>query len=921
MRTFRRILRRLVSWSRTRQDEERLRAEIEDHLARQSADNERAGMTPREARWQAALKFGGVEATKESYRDQKGLPFLESLVQDTRYAVRRLRRAPAFTMATILTLALGIGATTAIFTLVHAVLLKSLPVTNPNELYRLGKKSDCCYVGGYSQENEFALVSYDLYRFLKDHTTGFSELAAFPASEPLFGVRRSGSSESAQSYPGEFVSGNYFATFGIGAYAGRVLSGADDRPGASPAAVMSYRLWQDRYAADPSVIGGSFVINDKPFTVVGITPPGFFGDALRPNPPDFFLPLNTEPFVEVDNDLNKYSTHWLDLIGRIRPGVQPSATEAEMRVALKQWLQAHWSEMDSSDRAKFPKQTLYLTPGGAGITGMREQYAHWLQILMMASGLVLLIVCANVANLMLVRGMERRRQTSLSMALGARPARLVRPPLVESIALSLMGGAAGLAIAFAGTRLILRFAFPTMPGLAGVPISPSPSIPVLLFAFLLSLATGVGFGIAPAWIAMRVDPMEALRGTGRSTARAGSSPRKMFVVFQAALSLVLLSAAGLLSNALSSLENQDFGFEPERRIVAAINPRLAGYRTSQLPSLYQGIHDAIAAIPGISGVSLCLYAPLHRGGWGAEVFVEGQPATGPSNENLSSYDRVSASYLEVIGNAVVRGRGISERDTATSPRVAVINEAFARKIFQGQDPIGKRFRSTVDPGRLVEVVGVAKDARYLPYNLDQPIGPFFFLPEAQGDYTQTNMGSLFLNDIVILPRPGATVSAAKLRDAIASVDPNLPLIFVRPLKEQVAVVFNQPRLIARLTSFFGLLSLVLASIGLYGVTAYNAGQRTSEIGVRMALGAATGQIVRLVLRGAFALVLFGLLIGLPLAFAAGRFLESQLYGTSPYNLKVTLAAVLVLGLSALGASIVPAVRASGTSPSTALRVE
>jgi predicted permease len=922
MRAVRRFFKRLSSWARTRQDEERLRAEIEEHLALLAAENLRSGLSPVEARRQAMLKFGAVQSISEDYRDRKGLPFMEILLQDTRFALRLLRRSPAFTITTVLMLALGIGATTSIFTLVHAVLLKSLPVTNPAELYRLGKESRCCFQGGYSQDKEFSLVSYQLYKYLRDNTKGFSELAAFPASEPLFGVRRAGSSEAAQGYPGEYVSGNYFTMFGVRVYAGRALTPQDDQPGAPPVAVMSYRLWQERYGSNPSVIGSVFNFDDKPFTVVGITPPGFYGDALRGTPPDLFLPLNTEPYVEVDADLDKYDTHWLELIGRIQPGASPRSIEAEMRVELKQWLRSHWGQMSPYDRAKFPNQTLYLTPGGAGITSMREQYEHWLQILMMVSGLVLLIVCANVANLMLVRGLERRRQTSLSMALGARASRVVKQALTESLLLSLLGGAAGVGIAFIGTRLILHFAFSSFPGFAGVPIGASPSMPVLLFAFVTSIATGVAFGIAPAWMATRVDPMEALRGANRSTVRVGSLPRKTLVVFQAALSLALLSAAGLLTNALQRFESQDFGFEQERRTVVSTSPRLAGYRTDQLPGLYRRIHDSIANIPGVSSVALCLYTPQSGRIWGGAAWVEGHPPPAPTADIFGFWDRVTAGYFDVIGNPIVRGRGITEQDTATSRSVAVINEAFARKFFKNEDPIGKRFGSTAGASRQwVEVVGIAKDARFLTLNLDEPASPFFYLPEAQADYTQGNLGSLFMNDIVVLSHPGASVSIARIRHAMASADPNLPILSVRTLREQVASQFTQQRLIARLTSFFGILSLVLASIGLYGVTAYNAGRRVGEIGVRMALGADRGDIIRLVLGGAFALILLGLFIGLPLTFAAGRFLGHQLYGMNPYNPAVTLVAVVTLGLSALAASLIPALRASLISPVEALRVE
>jgi predicted permease len=585
MRSIRRFLSRLSSWATTERGEERLREEIEEHLALQTAENIRTGLSPIEARRQAALKFGGVETIKEGYREQRSLPSLETLIQDTRHALRRLRMAPAFTTTTILTLALGIGSTTSIFTLVHAVLLKSLPVANPAELYRLGREARCCYVSGYSQDKEFSLVSYDLYRFLRDNTKGFSELAAFPSGQQLFGVRRSGNSETAQTYPGEFVSGNYFAMVGIRPHAGHLLTAADDAAGAPPVAVMSYRLWNQRYGADPSVIGSIFNFNNKPFTLVGITPPGFFGDTLRSTPPDFFLPLNAEPLIESDADLEKYDTHWLQLIGRIQPSATPASIEAQMRIELKQWLRSHWAEMTPNDRVKFPEQTLFLSPGGAGITSMRDQYQRRLQILMTVTGFVLLIVCANVANLMLVRGLDRRRQTSLSMALGARAWRVVRGPLIENMLLSLAGGAAGIVIAYAGTRLILQSAFPSLPGFADIPIDASPSMPVLLFALVTSFATGVAFGIVPAWMTARVRPVEALRGSSRATARAGSLPRKTLVVFQAALSLALLSAAGLLMATLQNLENQNFGFEQERRLVATMNPSLAGYRPGQLSSL------------------------------------------------------------------------------------------------------------------------------------------------------------------------------------------------------------------------------------------------------------------------------------------------------------------------------------------------
>jgi predicted permease len=928
MKKLRRFLHRLTSWMRTRPDEDRLRAEIAEHLAFQIEDNLRAGLSPDEARRRAVLKFGAVEAIKEEYRDRRGLPFVEALLLDVRYGLRRLRKSPAFSLTVVLTLALGIGATTSIFTLVHAVLLKSLAVGNPAELYRLGTEARCCYWPAYSQDKEFSLVSYDLYKHFRDNTQGFAELAAFQAGGALFGVRRSGAQESAQSLPGEFVSGNYFLMFGTNAYAGRLLAPSDDRPGAPPVAVMSYRLWRERYGSDTSVVGGVFNFDDKPVTVVGIAPPAFFGDKLSAGPPDFFLPLNSEPTLEADNDLNQAEA-WLDLIGRIRPGAKPESIEAQMRVELQQWLRSHWGDMDANDRARLPEQTLFLEPGGAGISSMRDQYEHWLQILMMVSGFVLLIVCANVANLMLVRGMERRKQISLSMALGARAGRLVRQALTESVLLGIAGGAAGLAIAFAGTELILNLVFPRVPGLGGVPISAAPSLPVLTFALTVSLLTGIAFGIAPAWMTTRVDPIEALRGAGRSTARAGSLTRKTLVVLQAALSVVLLTASGLLTAALGNLENQEFGFVQDGRTIVNINPRLAGYRGDQLATLYARIQDSLSRVPGVSSVALCLLSPQGGNNWGGGVWVDGHPPPGPRDDNFAFWDRVTPGFFDAVGNRIVKGRAISEQDTSDSQHVVVINEAFARKFFKNEDPIGKYFgRPGVSAGssHQYEIVGVAQDARYLDFDFDKPISPFFFLPAVQYDVfkngqTDPDPGSHFLHDVVIVSKPGVSLPFAQVREAMASVDPNLPIISIQSLKNQVAGQFRQQRLIAQLTSFFAILSLLLASIGLYGVTAYNAGRRTNEIGVRMALGATRLQAGALIVRGAFVLVVIGLVVGFPLALLAGRFLGSQLYGLSPYNPAVILATVLTFGLTALVASLIPALRASSISPSEALRTE
>lgn len=901
-------------------------AELQAHLDLEQDRLLAEGMPLEEARRQARKNLGNLLGAKERFYESSRWMWLEQIWQDTRLTFRHLRTAPAFAVTAILTLGLGIGATTSIFTLVHAVMLKSLPVSNPDQLYRLGNETHCCVWGGYGQGREFSIVSWELYQHLRRNAAGFEELAAFQAGDRFLGVQRAGSANPAESYQGEFVSGNYFATFGVGAYAGRILTADDDSPAATPVAVMSYSAWQRKFGLDPDVVGGAFQINGKPFTVAGIAPPGFFGDKLSSAPPDFFLPLSTEPYVQGDSSmLDQPNRHWLALIGRVRPGFNVLAMETQMRVALQHWLQSHLADMSPNEKTRLAQQTLYLRPGGAGITGMREQYEQRLQILMMVAGFVLLIVCANVANLLLVRGMERRQQTSLSMALGARPARLIRQGLTESIVLSLLGGAAGVGIAFAGTRLLLSLA---MAAADRMPIEASPSLPVLLFAFGVSLATGIVFGIAPAWMAMRADPIEALRGANRTTRRAGSLPRMTLAILQAALSLVLLSAAGLLTQALHKLERQDFGFEQADRYVINIDPLLAGYKPAELEPLYRRIRESLGGIPGVASVALTLYSPMGGDSWNELIFVDGRSAPTPADNNISWVNRVSPEYFATIGTPIVKGRGITEADRRGSRHVAVVNEAFARQFFKDEDPIGRHFGSG-DPriSGEFEIVGVARDSRYLTYGLSEPVGPFYFLPE--GQVTEHllpanrtgEIRSQYLHDIVVRVHPGGRLTEEQARRALAAVDSRLPMMLMRTMTDQVSSVFGQQRLMARLTSLFGMLALVLAAIGIYGVTAYSVGSRTNEIGLRMALGADRGNVLALILRGAMTLIAIGLAAGIPLSLGAGQLIRTQLYGVNERNPAVILLAVAALGLAGLLAALIPALRASRISPLEALRAE
>jgi len=910
---------------RRRQMEAELDKELRFHFESQVADKVRSGIPEAEARRQARLEFGGIEQIKEDCRERRGTMGLESLLQDARYTMRQMRHSPGFAAVAILTVALGTGATTAIFTLVNAVLLRSLPVARPDELYRIGDKVHCCMWGGYTQWEEYSLFSYELYRQFRDHTPAFTDLAAFEAGNSSLTVLRTGSDEPAVGVNGEYVSGNYFQTFGIGAWAGRVLNPNDDREGSAPVAVISYRAWQQKFGGDRSIVGSSLLVNTRNFTVVGVAPPGFFGGALKSwGMPEFWIPLADEPMLAGANAyLHQPASNWLDVIGRVRKGTDPEALEAHLRLELRQWQLSHWSDMGPQEREAFPKQELHLTPGGAGVTQMRQQYQDGLRLLLIAAGCVLLIACSNLANLLLVRGLAHKQQISVRMALGASRLRMVRKALVESLLLALAGGAAGLGVAYAGTRMILHLAFSGPNNY--VPITAAPSLPVLLFALAVSVVTGIAFGVAPAWLASHADPMEAMRGASRSTAKKTSLPRKALIVVQAALSLVLLSAAAMLSQSLYNLEYRDLGFATQDRFVAWIDPALAGYQPPQLPALYQRIQERLRSVPGVRAVGLSSYAPMSGDNWNNPIRVEGSSEPRASDDNQAAFARIAPGFFQTLQVPMLMGRPITEQDDAASPLVAVINEAFAKKFFKGENPLGRRFGSGgIQHARDYEVVGVVPDIRYIVADRDD-IRAMYYLPEDQSlhftkpaDISGEGRSHYLYN--MVLWAPGSPPDLrARVNQALAEINPNLNVQLMKSYDEAVHFDFGQETLTARLTSVFGAIALVLAVIGIYGVTAYNVEQRTSEIGVRMALGADRISVVKMVLRGTFLQVGAGLLVGIPAAIAAGHAMASQLFSVRPWNPLILAAASIALGLAAVIAAIVPSQRAANVDPLESLR--
>jgi predicted permease len=843
---------------------------------------------------------------------------------DFKLALRQFRKSPGFVLTVILTISLGIGANVAIFTLVHAILMKSLPVANPASLYRIGDLDDCCVNGGFmNDDGDFDLFSYDLYRNFQELSPEFEQLAAFQSGHSMMNVRIGSSPAKAEA--SEYVSGNYFSTFGVGAYAGRMLASSDDVPGSTPVAVMSYDAWQAAHGGDNSIIGSTVYMQNHPVTIVGISPPGFYGDRIDSRPPALWIPLNVEPILEGQTSILKQpDTNWLYVLGRLKPGINPGSLQGKLSNTLRAWLATQPSYTANGSQTLIPKQHVILTLGGAGIQNMQKEAGSGLHLLMGISGLVLLVACANIANLLLAKGATRRAETSISMALGAARSRLIRQMLVESLLLGCIGGLVGIAMAYAGARMILALAFPDSPHL---PIHASPSLAVLGFAFALSLLTGLIFGIVPAWITSHSDPAEALRGINRSTRDRASLPQKSLIVFQAALSLVLLVGAGLLTQSLRNLEHQNFGLTTANRYVFHFEPAGAGYTIATVPVVNEQLEREFSTLPGVQSVGLALYSVLEGNNWGEGVYVEGRPAPGPDAQNGSSWDRVSPHFFETVGQPVVRGRGFTEQDTATSRMVAVVNQAFVKKFFPNEDPIGRHF-GTFDQKYAsdYEIVGIVADAKY--NNPRDPVRPMYFRPMTQLNTTLTERSaitaetrSLFPNSIT-LRYSGDTASLEPLvRRTLTKINPNLTILDFQSLDYQVAGNFNQERLISRLTALFGALALVLASVGLYGITAYSVARRTSEIGLRMALGANRSNVVALVLRAAAWQVGLGLAIGIPVALLGGRLMSSQLYGVRTYDPLTIVAAVLVLSTFAAIAGFIPAKRASSIEPMHALRTE
>ena len=773
------------------------------------------------------------------------------------------------------------------------------------------------------------MYSFALFERLKAELPEFEALTAFQGGGSRLSVRRQTVDTTARPLRSEYVTGNYFSTLGIAAFGGRVLTDADDKPSAPPVVVMSHHAWESTYGGDPSMIGGTVFIEGNAFTVVGVTPPGFFGETLRGDPPDIFIPLQQEPLINGDTSiLRQPVSAWLRAIGRLRPGAKIDGMDARLTGVLRQWMQqdagypANWMP---DVIQSLPQQVITVVPAGAGVGIMKEQYGRSLQILLAVCGLVLLIACANVANLLLARGVARRGQTAVRLAIGASRRQIVTQALVESILLAVGGSIAGLFVAVAAARLLLALAFA---GTTFLPVDTRPAPMVLAFAFGLALVTGIVFGAAPAWFATRTNPIDALRGAGRSTSDHSSFARNVLLVVQATLSVVLVAGSMMLARSLGNLERQDFGFEIPGRVLVQLNKPPSTYSLEKLAAIYRDIEERLNRLPGIQGSGLAIYNPLTDN-WGELILVAGHPAPKPGEQAGASWDRVSVNYLQNLGVKLVRGRHFAATDNETSQRVAVVNEAFVRRFFKGnEDPLDQHFGLDLPENTgTYRIVGIVRDAKFAGFALDQPARPMFYVPLTQTvSYAnpllqRLELNSHFVRGLLLVTNTPVGALEPQVKRALADADPNLTVTSVRTLQQQLDRSFDQQRAVASLSGLFGIVALVLAAIGLYGVTAYKVAQRTNEIGLRMALGADRRKVIGLVLQGAFRRVAVGLAIGLPLAVGAGRLLSAQLYGVQYWDPLALSVAAFALAVCACCAAIIPAARAASISPMNALRAE
>ena len=858
---------------------------------------------------------------EEDLRPARVSGWLDTALRDLQYSLRMLRRTPGFTAIAILTLALGIGANTAIFTLLDQVLLRLLPVKEPQQLVLLTMRGR-----HYGSNWGGNAISHPMFRDFQAHNEVFSEMfCRFPHAVSLsFG----GQSERVAV---ELVSGTYFSALGVGPSRGRVFTPEDDRlPSGHPYLVLNYDYWKTRFAADPEILGKELTINNYKMTVVGVAQQGFDGVELG-HSPKIFIPIMMQPQIMVGNPtdmLKERRNRWVNAFGRLKPGVSQQQAKAGLQPFMHSMLEqevqeAAFAHASTYDRQEFLKCWIDVLPGSQGRSYTRRQLSTPLWVLMATTGAVLLIACANLANLLLVRGSARTKEIAIRLAIGATRWQIIRQLLIESLSLSFLGGIAGLAFAFWADKALMGVYLPSDSG--GLNISSLPDLRILLFTFAVTIFTGIIFGLVPAMQTTKPNISGTLKDQAGAVVGGGHHGlRKGLVVAQVTLSLLLLVGAGLFVRSLANLRNLGPGFPAEKLIGFNIDPSLNGYTPERLKTFYPQLSEVLSSIPGVQSVGLASMRILEDNEWDSSMSVEGFTPAKPDEHAEPFMNQISPNYFLTLGVPIVAGRDFNRNDNRDvkhgpeafnwAPTTVMINEKFAKKYFAGRNPIGFHLGFGTDPGTPtdMEVIGVVKDFKYT--NLRDEIPEQAFVPY---------LADRFLGGMTVYVRttmdPNQVMSA--LRAKVRDLDPNLPIYAMRTTEVQLNNSLSTERMIASLSAVFGFLATLLAVIGLYGVMAYAVAQRTREVGIRMALGAARGHVIWMVMREVLLLVAIGVAAGVISSLMLTRVVQSQLFGLTPHDPFTLALATAALVFVACAAGYIPAWRASRLDPTVALRYE
>lgn len=878
----------------------------------------RQGMSRPDAERAARAEMGSAEIVRHKVWDVGWESQVELLWKDAQYGFRQILRSTALSIVAILSLALGIGANTAIFTVINDLLLKQLPVHDPQMLVSFGDGGDSGIVAP-STPGAYDIFPYEFYRRISGDQDELDSMCAFASFHTMASVRTgSGTGGPATQAISHLVSGTFFSVLGAQPLMGRAFNPDDcATEGSNAVAVISYRYWQENLSADPEVVGRPITINGTPFVVIAVMPASFYGVDLNEQSPDLWLPITMQPQVMMRPSLLKPDgLLWIHMMARRKPTVSVAQSQAWATAEFQRFLtQREGSQISAWRRNQISGMFIPLLPGESGLSHLRSEYKTPLTVLMVMVGVVLLIACANIANLLLAKAVSREREFRVRLALGSSRGRIARQILIEALVLALMGGGLGLALAFWSTRVIIDF---IDQGAAHTALSATPDLRVLLFTFGTCILTAVLFGIAPAIRGSCTDTSGALNASARTASGAATRSNrlvpKILIVTQVTLSLVLLTIAGLLLRTLQNLRVKDTGMNRTNVLLINTNPKFAGYQPERLNALYDRILDRIDSLPGVRSASLAGTPPFHHGTWGSPIDLDGRP-TLPTEDISTLLNLVSTGYFETLGIPLLRGRTIQPIDAADAPKSAVVNKTFAERYFRGGDAIGHSF-TMADPSApgVWHIVGVVRDSQH--QSPSEKPQPFAYLP-----VTQLTGDRHYAYWLQVRSVGDSAKITGEVRAALAEIDPNLPVLKTQTISEQFDALVDQQTFVSKLAGLFALLALTLACIGLYGVMTYSVQRRTSELGVRVALGADKAMLLWMVLNESIVLLALGIFIGIPVSLAASRAIRAGLFGVDPTDPLTLILAVLIISTCLLAGSYVPAHRASKIDPMVALRYE